>query len=87
VKGTHTHIHSAKKFFDSFSVKLCGTRKNTSALYVQVFTFWVVFCYYIVHFTMLETFVFLLTCFPYIVVFYAVKNGEVIAENFVYTAV
>jgi hypothetical protein len=41
----------------------------------------------VVHFKMLETFRFSVTCLYYIVVFYAVKNGQVIIESFVNTAV
>ena len=83
----HKYIHSAKKVCDNFIVKVCGTRKDTSVLNVQVLTFWVIFCNSVVHFTMLETLVILLMCLHYIVVFYAVKNDEVIAEIFVNTAV
>ena len=71
-------IHSTKKVCDYFSVKVCGAHKHTRALNVHVFTFWVTFCNSVVHFTMLETFVSLLRVLQYIVVFYVVKNVEVL---------
>ena len=69
-------IHSAKKVYSYFSVKVCGTHKGTRALNVHAFTFWVIICNSVVYFTMLETFVFLLRVLHYIVVFYAMKNAE-----------